>query len=99
MDNVEDPSITAAKAYLEDNDNHLTHMTDGDFQVDTHDTAIDSHIVSHLPNVDQAHIDTDVYDVVTVTKDLTMGDGAIIQKVVKLEVDKDNNVKNVLESK
>jgi len=91
--------IEVAKDYLKNTDNHLTHMSDGDFEVDSHDTNIDSHIVSHLPNVDQSHIDTDPYDVVTITKNIVMGDGATIQKVVKLEIDKDNKVKNVLESK
>ena len=92
-------AIQAAKEYLENIENHLTHMSTGNYRVNDHNTDIDSHIVSHLPGVDESHIDTSPYSVVTVSKDITTDSGITIPKVVQLEVDASNKVQNVLESK
>lgn len=78
---------------------HLSDMSSGDFSVDLHDHAGDAHLVDNLDNVDQSHIDTDPYHVVTINKDITTEDGAIIPRTIKVEIDQNNNIQNVLESK
>ena len=79
---------------------HLSDMLDGgEFKVDTHDSSIDSHVVDLLDDVNQSHINTDPYHVITVNKNVTAPDGAIIPRSIKVEIDKDNNIKNVIESK
>jgi hypothetical protein len=90
--------INIAKDFLKQH-LHLSDMADGNFNVDKHDPSIDSHVVDLLDDVDQSHIKTDPYHVVTVNKSVTAEDGAIIPRSIKVEIDKDNNVKNVLESK
>lgn len=88
----------AAREFL---DKHPTlgHMADGSYTTDVHDSTIDSHVVNHLPGVEEEDIDKNPYHMVTISKDITASDGAIINKVVKLEVDSDNKVQNVIESK
>jgi len=91
--------IEAVQNYLANSNNHLIHMQDGDYSVKLHDPKVDAHLVNRLDDVTQDHINPNPYNIVTVKKDFLTSDHNTLTKVVKLQVDAQNNISNVVESK
>lgn len=92
-------SIDTVKDYLESHPT-LNHMLDGGiFEEHAHDSSEDAHLIHHLDEVNNSHLNTEPFSTVTVTKDITMNDGLVIPKVVKVQLNSDNNIESVVESK
>ena len=94
MSDVAEPA-NIAKAYI---DQHFPAMSDGTVSVDSHDPQHDMPLVNFLDDVQPEHIATDIYHVVTISKDITVDGGVVIPHSIKLKI-KDNSVSSVLTSK
>jgi len=91
--------IDVAKNYLSTSPEY-SHMQDGEFTVTEHNKDLDAHMVNQLDGVNHDDTFDDQYDVVTVHKNIDVGQGFTIPKIVKVQVSKvDNTIQSVLESK
>lgn len=87
--------LNVAKDYVDAN---FPGMKGGVFTSRTHDPQKDLHLVQHLDDVEDVHLDEDPYHVVSVQKDIELHGGVVIPSILKLKV-KDGAVTSILGSK
>jgi len=71
---------------------------DANIDIDSHSGASDSHFVRHIDAVNSGDVNHDEYQIATVTKNITLGDGLTIPKIFKFTI-RNNQIDKIVESK